>query len=401
MSEPFLSGVRVLDLSRLLPGPYATTQLADMGADVVKVEEPTVGDPVRERRPRADDRSYTVLARNRNKESIAIDLKSEEGHEAFLNLAAEADVVFESFRPGVVDRLGVGYEDVRAVNEEIIYCSLTGYGQDGPCADRPGHDLNYVGISGLLGLTGDPDGPPAMPGYPVADFAGGLYAAMAIVAALAGRSFGRGGEYIDVSMTDVVASFSTAYADRYTGEGFVPRRGGTYLTGGHPAYQVFETADGEYVTVAALEEPFWNSFCDVIGEPELKDDYVGANETLPAERHQEVVERFQARLRERTREEWMEEFVANDVPAGPVNDFEEVIDDPQLRTRGIFQELALDDEQSMLQIGAPVQFGGDRLEEPEPVSRLGADTAALLHEIGYDEERIRELAESGAVNLGE
>ena len=159
--QAFLEGTRVLDLTQLLPGPYATTMLADLGAEVIKVERPGVGDPVRSRDPSVGDRSYTLLTRNRNKKSIAIDLKHDDGREAFLELARTADVVVESFRPGVVDRLGIGYDDVRKVNEDIVYCSITGYGQDGPYVSRSGHDLNYIGVAGLLGLTGESDGQPA------------------------------------------------------------------------------------------------------------------------------------------------------------------------------------------------------------------------------------------------
>jgi len=401
MAEPFLEGVRVLDMTRLLPGPYATSMLADMGADVVKVEEPTTGDPVRERDPKADDRSYTTLIRNRSKRSVAIDLKADAGRQAFLDLAADADVVFESFRPGVVDRLGVGYDDVTAVNEDVVYCSLTGYGQTGPYADHPGHDINYVGVAGLLSVTGDSDGPPTVPGFPVSDFAGGMYAALAILGALVGRGLGRGGEYLDVSMTDVVATFMTAQADRFDAEGVVPERGTNWLTGGHPGYRVYEAGDGEYLTVGALEKKFWDGFCETLGEPELKAEHVGPNEPLGAAEREAFVERFQARLRERPREAWLGALRANDVPAAPVNDYAAVFDDPQLGARDLFDAVTLTDGREVLQVGSPVRTRNERLVAPEPVSRLGADTAALLQDVGYDDARIRELADAGAVRLGE
>lgn len=397
--EPFLSGVRILDMTRLLPGPFATNILADMGAEVIKIEEPTHGDPVRDRPPFYDDRSYTALVRNRSKKSVAVDLKADAGREAFLDLASSADVVFESFRPGVVDRLGVGYDQVREVNEEIVYCSLSGYGQSGPYAQRPGHDINYIGVGGLLGLTGDADGPPVLPGYPISDLAGGLYAAFAIVAALAGRGLGRGGEYVDVSMSDAVASFAVTYADRYFGEDAVPRRGKTWLTGRHPAYRPFETADGEYVTVGALEKHFWDNFCEAVGEPELKEKHVGPNEFLPEAEHEAVVETFAERIAERPRDEWIDRFDEYDVPAGPVHDYDEMFADEQLNERGMFDPVELADGTEIGQVRTPLTFEGDRLAPGRPVSRLGADTVAVLGDVGYDEDRVRELAESGVFTV--
>jgi alpha-methylacyl-CoA racemase len=399
--EPFLSGLRVLDLSRLLPGPFATNLLADMGAEIIKVEEPTQGDPVRERPPFADDRSYTALVRNRSKKSVGIDLKTEAGREAFLDLAETADVVFESFRPGVVDRLGVGYDDVRERNEEIVYCSLSGYGQDGPYAQRPGHDINYVGVAGLLGLTGEADGPPILPGYPISDLAGGLYAAFAMVTALAGRGLGRGGEYVDVSMTDAVASFAVTFADRYFGEDAVPRRGETWLTGRHPAYRPFEAADGRYLTVGALEKHFWDNFCEAIGEPDLAEQHVGPNEFLPDAEHQAIVETFTERIAERPRDEWLERFDEFDVPAGPVHEYDEVFEDEQLRERGVFDTLELEDGQEIGQIRTPLSFEGDRLAPASPVSHLGADTVPVFTDVGYDERRVRELSEEGVFTVHE
>src|SRR6056297_3088540 len=253
-----LDGIRVLDLSRLLPGPYATQLLADAGAEVIKIEDTDAGDYARVMPPYTDDGVGAIFdAINRGKRSVALDLKSDEGREAFLTLAESADVVFEQFRPGVVDRPGVDYESVRARNENVVYCSLSGFGQTGPHADRVGHDLNYVGMAGLLDMTrADEDSPPQIPGYPVGDMAGGLFAAFSIVGALLSRELGNtGGEYVDVAMTDVVASFSQSIAyDALAGE--EPRPGETALTGDGPWYDIYECADGRYVTIAALEPKF-------------------------------------------------------------------------------------------------------------------------------------------------
>jgi crotonobetainyl-CoA:carnitine CoA-transferase CaiB-like acyl-CoA transferase len=238
-----------------------------------------------------------------------------------------------------------------------------------------------------------------LPGYPISDLAGGLYAAFAIVAALAGRGLGRGGEYVDVSMTDAVASFALTYADRYFGEGAVPRRGETWLTGRHPAYRPFEAADGEYVTVGALEKHFWDNFCEAVGEPDLKERHVGPNEFLPDAEHEAIVETFAERMAERPSEEWLDRFEEFDVPAGPVHGYDEVFGDEQLRARGLFEPLELGDGREVGQVRTPLSFDGDRLAPGRPVSRLGGDTVEILGSAGYDEARVRELAEAGVVAI--
>lgn len=401
--QPFLDGVRVLDLTRLLPGPYATTMLADLGAEVIKVERPDIGDPVRSRDPSIDGRSYTLLTRNRNKKSVAIDLKCDGGRDVFLDLARTADVIVESFRPGVVDRLGVGYEDVRDVNDDLVYCSISGYGQDGPYAARSGHDLNYIGVAGLLALTGDRDGPPAIPGYPVADFAGAIYAAFAITTGLAGVRGNSGGDHIDVSMTDAVASFSMVYLDRYAGRGDVPRRGETTLTGSHPGYRVYETGDGEAITIGALEEQFWENLCDALELPEYVDNHISPNGDLPDSLRIEMINAFADRLAERSRAAWLERFDEYDVPAGPVNEYDDLFEDPHLRARGLFNEMDLDGEEesdsenSIPQVNLPLDFERFRPSEKTSAPYLGAHTIDLLDEIGYADDEIETLLEDGAI----
>lgn len=393
---PFLDGVRVLDMTRLLPGPYATTTLADLGAEVVKVERPGVGDPVRQREPYADDRSYTHLTRNRNKKSVALNLKRECGRAVFLELARSADVVVESFRPGVVDRLGVGYDDVRAVNDDIVYCSISGYGQEGPYADRPGHDLNYIGVAGLLALTGEPDGIPTPPGYPIGDFVSGLYAALAIAAGVAGVRAGTGGDHIDVSMTDTVASFATVYLDRYEGRGEIPRRGETALTGSHPGYRVYEAGDGKLLSVAALEEHFWQHLCDALDTPELERHHIGPNGELADGIRAGVVDTIAEEIRTHPRAEWLDRFDRYDVPAAPVNEYDELFDDPQLTARGAFEELSLPGSDKTFRLaGLPLQFAKERAVESTHAPRLGSHTVSLLSAVGYEADEIARLVDDG------
>lgn len=421
--DPLLPDLRVLDLTRLLPGQYATSLLADMGAEIVMVERPPEGNPSRRREPTVDGRGAAHLLRDRGKRSVAIDLKRDRGREAFLALAETADVVLESLRPGAVDRLGVAYDDVRAAADPVVYCSLTGYGQTGPDADRPGHDLNYAGVGGLLALTGGPDEPPTIPGYPVADLAGALYATTAITAAHATAVATGESRHLDVSMTDAVASFSAAYADRMAAGEDPPARGETALTGRHPGYGVFEAADGEFLTVAALEERFWRNLCDALERPDLRDDHVAMGEDVPDDRRRALAAAFRDRIAERPREEWLARFDEYDVPAGPVNEFADVFTDPQLRARGAFGAAAAggdagaeddaaadagagDGDDGSGDDGAPDgvgayafthRFGRDGPAERSPAPRCGEDTDALLAAAGYDRETLDRLAADGVV----
>lgn len=327
-----LDGVRVLDLTRLLPGPYATQLLADLGAEVVKIEAPETGDYARQMPPRTDDGTGAIFAAvNRGKQSVVLDLKTDDDTAAFYRLLEDTDVVIEGFRPGVADRLGVDYETVREHAPGIVYCSLTGYGQDGPYSDRAGHDLNYVGLSGLLEMTrADPESPPQIPGYPIADMAGGLSAAFGIVSGLLSRELGNGtGTYLDVSMTDAVVSFSQAVSlPALLGD--EPRPGESLLTGGLPWYDVYESADGAHVTIAALEKRFWVAFCEAIDRPDLESVHGTADS---AERDALRAE-LESIFADRTRAEWAG-IAGPDVPVEPVLSPTEALEHPQIDARGM------------------------------------------------------------------
>src|SRR5439155_13050144 len=270
MSQP-LSGIRILDLSRLLPGAYASQMLADYGADVIKIEEPGSGDYGRFMPPQlAGGMSLYFVAINRNKRSMTLNLKLQAGREIFLRMVRQADVVLESFRPGVMDRLGLGYEQLKEANPGIVYCGISGYGQDGPYRLRAGHDLNYAGYAGLLDYNRGPGGEPAMPPTQLGDLAGGSYmAVIGILAAVVGRAQTGEGRKIDVSMTEGVMSLLSLVAGAYLNTGKAPRPGHSRLDGGLPCYNIYEAKDGKYVTLAALEPKFWNTFCTHIGHLEL------------------------------------------------------------------------------------------------------------------------------------
>ncbi len=386
-----LDGIRVLDLTRLLPGPYATQLLADLGADVVKVEDTGTGDYARHMPPTTDRGVGAVFdGVNRGKQSVALDLKDDDAREAFYALVEDSDVVIEGFRPGVVDRLGVDFDALREYNEDLVYCSLSGYGQTGPLADRAGHDLNYVGRAGFLDMSRDSEGEaPSTPGYQVADLGGGLFAAFSVVSALLSRELGAGGgEYIDVSMTDVVLSFSQtvayeafAAADAET-EG--PRPGGTPLTGAYPWYDVYETADGRYVTLGALEPEFFEAFCEAAGRADLVEYHDTAD---PAERAA-LREELEALFAERTREEWVEAVDA-DATVEPVLTPAEAITDEQFAERGVVTG------GEHPRVGFPAVC--DRPDADESVPDHGEHTGDVLRAAGVSEATVERLRETGAV----
>lgn len=384
-----LDSVRVLDLSRLLPGPYATQLLADAGAEVIKVEDTGSGDYARAMPPYTDEGVGAVFdAVNRGKKGVALDLKSEEGQEVLYRLAEDADVVLETFRPEVVDRLGVDYERLREVNEDLVYCSLTGYGQGGPLADRVGHDLNYVGRAGMLDLVReDEDSRPQIPGYTVADMAGGLFAAFSIVSALLSRELGSGGgEYIDVSMTDVVLSFSQAVVQPVF-EGEQPRPGEGELNGGYPWYDVYETADGEYVTFAALEPQFFRAFCEAID----REDIVGAHMTDDDAEREALRAELTNIFGARTREEWLEHLDGVEASVEPVYTLSEAIEDEQIASR----DLIWDERRP--RIGFPAQGSDAPTDRGRPVPGQGEHTTEVLREAGYDDEDLDSLADAGTI----
>lgn len=384
-----LDGVQVLDLSRLLPGPYATQLLSDMGAEVIKIEDPSVGDQARYVEPYTDDGVGSLFSSvNQGKKSVALDLKTDAGREAFLTLVEEADVVFEQFRPRVKERLGLTYSDVRDRNPEIVYCSLSGYGQSGPYSDRVGHDLNYVGFTGLLHMNRrSTDESPVIPGYPLADMAGGVFASFSILAALLSREFGGGSEYIDVSMTEAALSMSHAVTHHvFTGQD--PDPGETPLTGGFPWYDIYEAGDGGYVTLAALEPKFWREFCRAVDREDLMDFHMTSEE----EELQELRDELRELFKKKTRDEWEDQLGDLDVMFGPVKSPREAVNDPQIMERDIVIE------EGFPRIGLPFNTASTlNSGEGEEVPDLGEHTENILLSRGYDQQQIEELREKGAI----
>jgi crotonobetainyl-CoA:carnitine CoA-transferase CaiB-like acyl-CoA transferase len=398
-----LQGVRVLDLSRLLPGGFCSLLLADMGADVLKVEDTGMGDYIRWSPPYYEGahdsaRSALFLALNRNKRSIRLDLKNERGREVLLRLVRDHDVVLESFRPGVLERLGVGYERMREENPGIVYCAISGYGQASPKRDASGHDMNYLGLVGLLGLTGARGGEPVQSAGQIADIGGGaLMAAFGILAALrerdgGPRSPGSGeGQLVDVSMADGSLSWLALVAAAYFADGQVPHRGDLHLAGSLICYRPYECADG-WVTLGALEPKFWQSFCRGVGREELIERQF---EGPGSEAHAQVAEIFRAR----TRAQWEQFASQHDCCLEPVLELDEALASELAHAREMVVEISQPGaERAVRQLGLPVKLSrtpGEHARLPGP--KLGEHSEAVLAQAGYSEQQIAELLQSGAV----
>lgn len=389
------AGIRILDLSRLLPGAYCSLLFADLGAEVIKVEEPGLGDYARATRPYWGESgigTYFLLL-NRNKKSLSLNLKAAAGKEVFRRLVRTADVVLESFRPGVMERLGLGWEALRALNPRLVYCAISGYGQDGPYRDLVGHDINYMGYAGALSVTGPRGGAPLMPGVQVADLGGGsLLAAFGIAAALHHRRESGEGQFVDASMTDGVVSWLAPYLGPFFATGEVPGRGEERLNGGWACYQVFEAADGRHLTIGALEPKFWANLCRLLGREDLVSLQYAEGKT-----RDRVEAELRAIFRTRPRDEWVRLLHTADVCAGPVLTMDEVVRDPQLVHRGLFQEVRHPALGPVPQVGFPVRLSATpgRVEAPPP--ELGGHTDELLKELGYDAEAVAALRRDGVV----
>jgi alpha-methylacyl-CoA racemase len=410
-----LEGIKVLDLSRLLPGGFCSLLLADFGADVLKVEDTGMGDYIRWSPPfyegstlHESAKSALFLSLNRNKRSIRLDLKHERGCEALLRLVREYDVVLESFRPGVLDRLGVGYERMREENPGIVYCAISGYGRDGPRRSASGHDMNYLGLVGLLGLTGEQGGEPVQAAGQIADLGGGaLMAAFGIMAALRERDgapardgvparprperAGSGeGQVVDVSMADGALSWLAMVAAGYFADGTVPRRGDLPLAGSLVCYRPYECSDG-WVTLGALEPKFWQAWCRGVDREEL---IAKQFERPGSEAHAQVQEIFKTR----SRAEWEAFARKHDCCLEPVLELDEALSSELVRERGMVVEIEQPGaERPIRQLGVPVKLGrtpGEHARLPGPA--LGEHTEAVLLGAGYSEEEVAELLQAGA-----
>jgi crotonobetainyl-CoA:carnitine CoA-transferase CaiB-like acyl-CoA transferase len=372
-----LASLRMLDLSRQLPGPFCSTLLADLGMEVLVITNPT--DPF--------GMGIPFLARN--KRSMTLNLKDPRGRDIFMRLAESADVLLEGFRPGVTKRLGIDYETLQAVNPRLIYCAITGYGQDGPYRDRVGHDVNYLGYAGVLNVIGEADRPPVIPGVQIADIgAGSLMAALGILSAVIARQQTGRGQMVDVAMLDGAVMWN-AYSVLLEQLGQRPERGKMQLTGRYPCYSVFETRDGRYVTVGAYEAHFWATLCRHFG----REDFIEQQFSEAA--REEILEFFRAAFRKKTLAEWMAELGDKEICFGPVNTVDDMFADPQVRHRNMALYTDTPAGRSRT-VGAPIKLSDTPASLRTLPPLLGQDTDDVLRGLGLGEQ-IAQLRESGVV----
>ncbi|CAB5033651.1 unannotated protein [freshwater metagenome] len=387
MSQPALQNIRVLDLASVGPGARASRTLADYGAEVIKIGAVPRAGAVQIVPP------YYAYSGNRNMKRAMFDLKADAGREAFLGLADTADVIIESFRPGVVARLGIGYEDVNQRNPRIVYCSTSGFGQTGPRSQWAGHDINYLATSGFLDCTGrQADGRPALPGATVADIAaGGMQASMAIMAALLGRATSGVGSYLDVSIADGSFALMSLYVDEYLATGVEPGPGHYILTGRYACYEIYTCSDGKHISVGAIEGQFWRNLCDLLELGEF------ADAQLDDEKQDQIRAALAQRFATRTRDEWVEVLGAANTCVAPVNTVAEAVVDEQYVARSLVASAVSDTAGEFLQ-SAPTWAGTVAPDGPYQI-RDGAvsDTMELLTQLGLAESEIAELEVSGAI----
>lgn len=387
-----LKDLKILDLTRLLPGGYATQLLGDMGAEILKVEDPWMGDYMRWMEPNFEglEESPLFWGLNRNKKSVKLNLKEEKGREIIFQLLKEYNVVVEGFRPGVMDKLGLGYDVLKEKNPEVIMCSISGYGQDGPYKERSGHDLNYISLAGILGLTGEKEGSPVIPSVQIGDVGGGsLMAVAGILAAAYNREKTGEGQYIDVSMLDGAISFATMLVMQLAaGENI--RRGELILGGKVPCYNVYPTKDGEYMALSALEPKFWEDFCRVIGKEHLKPERLSSS--------LEVIKEVEEVFLTKTREEWEEIFAREDVCCEPVIYMEELEDHPQIKHRGILQNLFHPRAGDVKVVDTPIKFEPEKKQTHNLPPEYGEHTQEVLETLGYTEKELWELKEKGIIS---
>lgn len=351
-----LAGIRVLDLTRLLPGPAATMQLADLGAEVVKIEDPGPGDYARAMGPARGEVSQFFVAVNRGKTFLRLDLKDAEQREQLLSMAEQADVLVESFRPGVMDKLGLGWEVLKRRNPRLVMCAITGYGQDGPFAQLAGHDINYIGYAGMLEQNAGPDGRPALSNLQVGDLLGGAQAALqGILAALVAVKMGGEGRFVDVSMTDTVFAHNIMpLVAVNNGADAAPGR--DLLTGGVPCYNVYRTSDGRHMAVGALELKFWQACCDTLRRPDLKSRHWQLGQKVGGEDALALIAELEAIFAARTMAEWTETFAGSDCCVTPVLRTSEALRHPLFQARGMAVRAEHPTEGEYWAAGAPIKF---------------------------------------------
>lgn len=386
-----LTGTRVLDLSRLLPGPYCTMLLADLGADVVKVEEPGRGDYMRDLIP------SIFQAVNRNKRSIVLDFKQSDTQNVVQKLAERTDIFVESFRPGVAERLGLGYSRMKEINPGIIYCSISGYGQQGPYRDRPGHDINYLGLAGALSVPGEINKKPARPGLPIADLSSGLFAALAILSAFIAKERNGKGQYIDVAMIDILVSWMSVRAGDFLLGGLLPKRP-TEMSHLSPSNAVFLAKDKKGISIGALEDVFWKKLCKVLEIDHLfqNDDF--SSNIKRVKQSRKIYAILRKAFAQKDRAEWIGLLDQAGVPCGPVYFYDETFEDLHIRNRELFFVMPYRGKK-LKQVRFPAIFSDLRPKVYLPPPEVGEHTKEVLRETGFSSANIKRLGEQGVFGL--
>jgi crotonobetainyl-CoA:carnitine CoA-transferase CaiB-like acyl-CoA transferase len=387
-----LKGIKVFDLSRLLPGGFCSMMLGDFGAEVIKVEEPGRGDYVRWAPPFINGQSAYFLSINRNKKSIVLDLKNPKGTDVFLRLVRTADVMIEGFRPGVVDRLGIGYQHISKVNPRIIYCSISAFGQSGPFRNQEGHDLNCLALAGLLSITGINGGPLIIPGVQLSDYAGAMMAIIAILLALIEREKSGERQYCDLSMLDAVTSWMGMHIVKYLADRLLPYPQDSMFNGALACYNIYKTKDDRFVVLGAMEEKFWISFCKVIGREDLI-PLQWEGQTI----QEKMKEELSLLFREKTRAEWLKLLDGQGTCFSPVLNMEETLNSPHLQERGMFQGIKGEGGETIPQIGFPIKLSNTPAAYSIPPPRMGQESRSVLQKAGFSIEEIQLLEEEGII----
>jgi len=393
-----LHGIRVLDASRILTGPFCSMILGDLGAEIIKIERPVSGDDTRQWGPPfiANESAY-FLSVNRNKKSVTLNLETQKGKEIFYALAEKSDVLLENFRPGVAERLGIDYSTIAMKNARLIYCSITGFGQTGRYRERAGYDIVSQGMGGLMGVTGESDRPPVRVGVAMSDIGAGMYAATAILSALLVRERSGRGQSIDVALFDSTVSWMTYMAGYYFATGKDPSRSGS----AHPTivpYQCFRTLDENYVTIAAGNDKLFRNLCRALGRKELAADPRFTNNSQRIIHRQELISIIEEIFLTKTRDDWIRILIEADVPTGPVYSMSELFNDPQVKDREMLVEVDHARLGKLKQIGIPMKFSETEPEIKSSPPVLGEHTAEVLGALlGYDDARLRELKEKGVI----